>query len=454
MQQMQVFGSRHTTINRWIARLATLAALIATSSCSVVETNYVAATRIGRCESALGSYTLPKTHIRIQVQGTTTNPKTAVTALTALEEVTVPDTERVYCLDHLASGFASDDIKVFRGDPPAAELSSRSVRTSTQLLSFVSSNSIDYTADIFRRIIRTIFIALSGKPDFTPVARSLAPGITDQDKLYPLADYTFDPFDLAETARVNRDLRPLGFCILLEPGTEGAKFCNEPGRLVTAGAHFAQAYTAYQHAIDAPASVPGIVYRPRQPYRLFVYAKDDPQAPGSWRLVRTMKAMFENISPVISVGVQRAVFAARRTALLFDRGTLVGMCVSKTSELLAATEIPLEVVRSIVALPSQVLLVKIDDLQKTKELVAAETSLISLQQQYLAYLANPKNQKPNDQPGKVSDNSGYTGGPGDAQFTPPFVSDLAARSPDFGTDIADICKAPDRTSPTANARVP
>src|SRR6202035_5830097 len=96
------------------------------------------------------------------------------------------------------------------------------------------------------------------------------------------------------------------------------------------------------------------------------------------------------------VGVKRAVFATRRTALLFDRGTLVGMCVRKSSELLAATDIPLEIVRSIVALPSQILLVRIDQVTKDQTLADAENKLISLQQQYLAYLANPASAKPTD----------------------------------------------------------
>jgi hypothetical protein len=96
----------------------------------------------------------------------------------------------------------------------------------------------------------------------------------------------------------------------------------------------------------------------------------------------------ENISPVISLGVERAIFAARRTALLFDRGTLVGWCVSKSSELLAAMDIPLEVVRSIVALPTAILQVRIDEVTRSNDLVAAERDLISLQRQYLAFLLN------------------------------------------------------------------
>src|SRR5262249_51443168 len=85
-----------------------------------------------------------------------------------------------------------------------------------------------------------------------------------------------------------------------------------------------------------------------------------------------------------------------RTALVFDRGTLVAMCVAKTSELLAASQIPLEVVRSIVALPTQIAMVRIDETTKDKELYDAETKLIRLQRQYLAYLADPTKTFPRD----------------------------------------------------------
>ena len=157
MPQMISPISRRAEIDRWGVRLVTLAALLrpdvvlgGRNELCGRDADRRVRIRAWKLQSAQDAHTHSS-------HGTTTDPKTAVTALTALEEATVPDTDRVYCLDHLASGFASDDIKVYRGDPPAANLPARSVRTSTQLLSFVSSNSIDYTADIFRRIIRAIF---------------------------------------------------------------------------------------------------------------------------------------------------------------------------------------------------------------------------------------------------------------------------------------------------------
>src|SRR5262249_6772478 len=150
-------------------------------------------------------------------------------------------------------------------------------------------------------------------------------------------DYSFDPFDIDQLVRINSELRPLGFCVLLETNrfdpawVNPVRYCNKPSLLAETQKMFVKAYAAYERAPDRATRVPGILYRPRLPYQLYIYTKDDPKGPGPWRLVRTKTLRMENISPVVSVGVDRAIFAKRRTALLFDRGTLVTMCVAKTS---------------------------------------------------------------------------------------------------------------------------
>jgi hypothetical protein len=421
---------RHCAAARLLASLTAAAVLTA---CTVVDTEsirfpYAAG---ARCDSRLGSYSLPKTVIRVEVMGTDPDPKKALTVLTALDEISIADGDRMYCLDHLASPTAKDDINVVRGMPASLPTPPRLARTSTNLLTFVASNTIDYTADIIRRIVRAIFIGISGKPDFTPVARSLkvADGAT-----YPLADDTFDQFNVADVIRINRTLRPLGYCVLLELGSfdavaqEGQRFCSDHQYLRQRRERFDEAYLAYDKAVDLPARVPGILYRPRQPFKMFVYAKDDPKGPESWRLVYTTYLKLENISPVISLGVERAIFSARRTAFLFDRGALTGWCVSKKSELLAAVEIPLEM-----------FMVRIDQATKSDELMGAERDLLKLQRQYIQYLADPKATKP------TTDAKGgaLTGveSPADAVFTPAFQAEGDRQAAVFD-EFNPVCAAP------------
>jgi hypothetical protein len=390
----------------------------------------------------LGSYALPKTLLRIEVMGDVPDPAQAMTALTALEEISVTDANRVYCLDHLSSPSAKDDIKVIRGIPPQTNTPPRTVQTSTNLLTYLSSNTIDYTADILRKIVRAIFIGISGQSDFKPVARSLK--LTSSPLIYKLANFTFDPFDTQDLLRTNRELRPLGFCVLLELGDvdtvarEGTRFCSNPGYLRQARARFDDAFAIYDQAADLPARVPGIVYRPRQQYRLYVYANDDPKGGSTWNLVQTMHVKMENISPVVSVGVDRAIFSARRTALVFDRGVLVNMCVSKRSELLAVAEIPLEVVRSIVALPAAIITVRIDEVTKSRELMGVERDLIRLQRQYIEYLADPNKTPPTYGTGK--DGSIFPAAPAVAVFDPAFVDEATRQAKD--DDFGQICAQP------------
>lgn len=375
------------------ARSLAAAALVsvAVAGCVVIDSQEVVLPVRDACNSSLGSYALPKTLIRIVIKGDSANPRVANTALTDIQEISAHD--RVHCLDYLASSFAHDKVKVWRGDSATAIDGLRTTTSSTQLLSFVSSSTIDYTSVIVRNIIRAIFIVLSRRPDFEPVQLR---ALKNADNLTTLGDYTFDPFDLEALLRVNADLRPLGYCVILETSAadetarRGPAFCGDPEYFRRERAPIFKAYVRYVEAEDAPARIPGILYRPRLPYRLYVYAIDRPSTKKQWRLLRTVQVKLENISPVISIGVSRAVFANRRTALLFDRGALVSFCVSKGSEVEGAVEIPLEVVRSIVALPTQIVMVRIDEATKGAELLRAERDLINVQQQYIDFLADPK----------------------------------------------------------------
>jgi hypothetical protein len=243
--------------------------------------------------------------------------------------------------------------------------------------------------------------------------------------------------------------------VLLEIGEsdtvarEGTRFCGDHGYLRQRRASFDEAYANYERAIDLPTSVPGILYRPRQSYRAYIYVKDDPKGPDPWRLVQTVQLRLENISPVVSLGVERAIFSARRTAFLFDRGTLVGWCVSKKSELLAAMEIPLEVVRSIVALPTAILQVRIDEVTRSNDLAAAERDLISIQRQYISFLLNP-NLTTSPLPNKQKDDltAADTQKPSLQALADSFgfQTESQRQAAAFGSSFNSVCAAPPRAT--------
>ena len=175
-----------------------------------------------------------------------------------------------------------------------------------------------------------------------------------------VADFTVDPFDHEEMGRVNQSVRRFGFCFVLEDYTfDRSKvsvdhYCGAPYRTSTdSPPPVAEALHTQQYLVPKP--VTGIFYRPRAAYRLSVYLKDDPNGRGSWRLGLIKNFHMENIMPIVSVGVSRAMFATRRTGLVFKDGTLTNVCISKGSEIVGAIEIPLEVIYGIIALPSETL---------------------------------------------------------------------------------------------------
>jgi hypothetical protein len=95
----------------------------------------------------------------------------------------------------------------------------------------------------------------------------------------------------------------------------------------------------------------------------------------------------ENFSPVLALDIRRAAFAGRSANFLFDSGTLTVTCVSKTSEVEGFSDIPLQISRSLVALPATVLKVQFDQVTNQAALVNAERQLFQVQQAYLAALS-------------------------------------------------------------------
>lgn len=100
-----------------------------------------------------------------------------------------------------------------------------------------------------------------------------------------------------------------------------------------------------------------------------MYIKDDPNGRGVWRLGQIKNFHMENMMPILSVGISRAIFPTQRTGLVFDDGTLTNVCISKGSELESAIEIPLDVIYGLIALPSEMVRAAINDATAAKSLL-------------------------------------------------------------------------------------
>jgi hypothetical protein len=332
------------------------------------------------CNSQLGSYALPKNFMRVQVHRVTTNSVTEF-VLSSLDTLSRGDSRHTFCLDYLASAFAQDRVIV-----------KKSGGSGTQLLQVVASKTVDQSAVIIRRFIQTAFVAI-GNFGFRKL------GTSEEKQAEPVADLEFDPFDQVQSAYANDTLRKYGFCLVLEEYTFGRDpmkldsrggppahtYCRDPLAVAVHPTPFAAIYADLDKT-EVPPVESGIVYRPRSSYQLHIYGKDDPKGPEYWKLRVSQPVFLVNLSPVLAIRVDRNIFATKRIALKLEDGVLRNVCIFKTSELLEAIEIPLEVVKAVVRLPTQVIQVQYNQIKNETTLLTAETALINEQKKYIALL--------------------------------------------------------------------
>lgn len=92
-----------------------------------------------------------------------------------------------------------------------------------------------------------------------------------------------------------------------------------------------------------------------------------------------------NRSPVMSYDIRRAALVSKTTKLAFSNGSLVDVSVDKPSQVLAGVKVPLEIAKSVVALPTDLIQLKINIASSNNALLAAQTAqLTALSNQLVA----------------------------------------------------------------------
>lgn len=367
------------------------------SACSVVEsspsfTDATPAGLTGNCESEVGSYTLPKTVLRVRYQEYLRPEKADLAASGFDIETAVIGDGDPMCLDYIGVPTASDDLRIFRGSSTDINATDENIGAKTGILQVVTNKSTDYSGVILRKIVRTIFTVLSGDAEFQPVGevltgRKLLAEGDDKLVIVDVLDLMVDPLDPDDLAQTNAILAKRGLCLVIssysfDPTRMNANaYCKAPEVSYATAPPIVPELTIEPE--EFKPSTPGLLYRPRRTYNVLIFGKAEPNGPGDWRLIETEPVQMENLSPVFSLGIDRAMFAEARTAILFEDGDLKAVCTTKGSEALGFIEIPLEVVRSIVRLPTAILKVDINDVLAQQKLADAEQRLLVLQDQLL-----------------------------------------------------------------------
>ncbi|NYJ13034.1 hypothetical protein GGI64_004115 [Rhizobium leguminosarum] len=373
-------------------RLCTIVLLmLSIGSCQVMDSTITYEVRpdgktARRCDSALGSYSLPISTIKItvtQMYKGTSPVDGALLNVSAPEPHPDRDPKHLFCLDFLENGFSDDTVTVaYSGSTKVNQTEAPSMTASTGMLSVIASKSIDRTGDVIRNLIRAIFILASRDVSFgrTQPTGAEVPVIMTQQSV--------NPFDLQAMAALNRSLHDYGYCLTFGNYTYNTSrlkpddYCNNPSISLPADARppLLEAAESQQYLVKQfPV---GIFYRPRQPYSMFVYVRDDPGR-GPWELRKIDTVMLENLSPILVLKVNRTIFAEYRTVLAFDRGNLVDVCIGKGSEVAGALQIPLDIIYGIVSLPSAAIVKEIGNKRSTQELLDAQKELLTLQNSIL-----------------------------------------------------------------------
>ena len=332
------------------------------------------------CASDGGAYYVSKSEIMVEVgRYSIETPSGGSEFFNQLDNVDIkrkPDRDHGYCLDYAPAATAADKVYV--------------KKTANYLLQTISTQAIDQSAYIITSLISAGFRGIAGlagggyRADAKPV------------KVGTAFRAEYDPFDVERSVVVNEALTHLGFCLILEDQTFDTnrltveQYCNDPQRaLASVQAGWGQPYKLGGRRPPGrirQAPVTGILYRPRVPYNYYLFVKRRERGRVRWKLRKTSVARLENKSPILAVGVDRTYFATRRTSLIFDEGSLKNICIYKSSELEQIAEIPFSIANNLVALPTNILKLRLENTNNFAKLAKVEQELIATQRKHLDVL--------------------------------------------------------------------
>ena len=147
----------------------------------------------------------------------------------------VRGSNHVFCLDYLSNPLSEDTVKVKR-----AATNGNGGVIDQGLLQHVSSNAIDFSGIVLKKIARTFFIARSGNAGFQTQASTAAAQAAGDDKgdkkvAYRAVAIEFDPLSPAELAEANERFVQFGLCLTLGRYSydtarlkEAGRYCDDP----------------------------------------------------------------------------------------------------------------------------------------------------------------------------------------------------------------------------------
>jgi len=226
--------------------------------------------------------------------------------------------------------------------------------TGQSLLDTVEFSAEDKTADIITNIVATIaegLKAATGIPSFTPK------GIISTFNY----EADFDPFEKADVDAVNAALAA--------------------GKLKI---RFPELSSGGETSSAAEKCSGSLCFRT---HRTLILAVDNQDDKGIWTEIGRHSVEVVDKTTLGSVDVDRMSLVKAQSKVEFTDGVFKKMEITRPSQGLAASAIPLNVVKQIVAIPSELVQFKFDTSKKYKELYTQQQETLAAQQKLIEALA-------------------------------------------------------------------
>jgi len=292
-------------------------------------------------------YSLPKAFARIEMSRAKSGEVVTETFKVG-KLIFASDERHTYSLHHIKNVLFDDHV-IFK-------------TTASGLLDEVSVTTTDRTRDIVKKILELV----EGVAKLS--AASVVLGEKEKKAGDPLFNLvaTIDPTNQSDINRVNERLKRLG----------ENKLSLRMRRIVPTWA--SGKYQANQE--QTAKCMAEICYRIAVPYVLEMM-KVHPT--GQKAAVVSEMVVVPDPYVIASIKVRRGMFVKKVTKLDFSNGILVGTDINYPSELKGFIDIPVDIVNTLVALPSAILDFKITNKQDDTKLINAQRSQIEAEQKLI-----------------------------------------------------------------------
>jgi hypothetical protein len=343
-----------------IAMVTFMGALLL-QGCAILESTHVDLTTQESTDHAAESklfinkvaYFLPQGRLRLQMQST--GEKCEIT----VSEISVPDPKMLFFIDYKHSIF-SNDSKVKVGVDPK-----------TGLLTTIETVTEDKTSSIIVGVTQ-IARAVLGLPAPAGVLEAVPPRCQ--------LDRTFDPFSDKDFETVLSLIRTQDSgvkCLQLKSHEKTVReVCFDEATKKVGTVTGSPEKAVKSEGTSLNGATPGVFYRAALPYEFVVKFSDSVQP--------STVVYLPNASPLLNIDISRAAFVENKYTITFENGMLKEISWVKPSEVQGFISIPIDIDRAVVAIPGELLTVKVKDINTERGLLEAQKDLIQAQLEFMA----------------------------------------------------------------------